>query len=90
MKCDELLKLLGDYVDGQVDPGLCKELEGHLAGCDPCRVVIDNLRKTIRLYRENDVYELPADFSARLHSALREKWRSRAAGPGADTPDEKA
>jgi anti-sigma factor RsiW len=77
MKCDELLAMLGEYIDGQVDPAVCKELETHLAGCDPCRVVIDNLRKTIRLYKQDDVYELPADFSARLHKALREKWRQR-------------
>jgi anti-sigma factor RsiW len=84
MKCDELLKLLGDYVDGQVDQAICKELEGHLAGCDPCRVVIDNLRKTIRLYKENDVYELPVDFSARLHIALKDKWRSLPEQVGGD------
>lgn len=89
MKCDELLKLLGDYVDGQVDPAICKELEGHLAGCDPCRVVIDNLRKTIRLYKENNVYELPADFSARLHGVLKDKWRSHSKEAGGDATAEK-
>ena len=47
MKCNDLLKLLSDYVDGQIDPALCQELEKHLAGCNPCRVVIDNLKKTI-------------------------------------------
>ncbi len=77
MKCDELLKLLSDYVDGQIDPSLCAELEKHLGGCNPCRVVVDNLRRTIKLYKDDQVYELPADFKARLHDALKDKWRNR-------------
>ena len=77
MKCDELLKLLSDYVDGQIDPGLCAELEKHLGGCNPCRVVVDNLRKTIRLYKDDQAYELPSDFRARLHKTLKAKWRQR-------------
>ncbi len=77
MKCEELLKLLSDYVDDQIDPELCAELEKHLGGCNPCRVVVDNLRKTIKLYKDDEVYELPTDFKARLHETLKAKWRSR-------------
>jgi hypothetical protein len=85
MKCQELLKVLNEYVEGDIDPAVCQELEKHLAGCDPCRVVIDTLRKTISLYKNDQVYELPADFRQRLHLALSEKWKKqgkpRSAGP---------
>jgi hypothetical protein len=77
MKCQELLKVLNDYVEGDIDPGLCQEMEKHLAGCNPCRIVIDNIRKTISLYKNDQVYELPVDFKQRLHQALREKWRKQ-------------
>jgi anti-sigma factor RsiW len=50
MKCEELLKYLNEYVDGTVDPAVCEEFEKHLAGCNPCQVVVDNIRKTITLY----------------------------------------
>lgn len=73
--CRELLALLNDYVDGDVDPSLCKELETHLAGCNPCRVVVDNVRKTITLYRKGEPCDLPASFRNRLHTALRARWR---------------
>ena len=66
MKCEELLKMLNDYVDGEIDVAVCKEFEKHLAGCNPCQIVVDNVRKTITLYRGKDVYELPADFRRRL------------------------
>jgi len=75
MKCDELLALLNGYVDGDMAPGLCEELEKHLAGCNPCQVVVDNIRKTITLYKEGKPCELPLDFRERLHVALHERWK---------------
>ena len=75
MKCEELLKLLNEYVDGTVDPGICAEFEKQLAGCNPCQVVVDNIRKTITLYQNGQPYELPAEFRRKLHSTLRALWK---------------
>ncbi len=86
MKCDELLKVLSDYVDGQVDPTLCQELEKHLGGCDACRVVVDNLRKTIAVYQGEKVVELPAEFQTRLQQTLQAKWKQRPQGPAPAAP----
>jgi anti-sigma factor RsiW len=76
MKCEELLAMLNDYVDGDIAPGLCDELEKHLAGCNPCQVVIDNIRKTITLYKAGQPYELPVEFQQRLHGLLRARWKT--------------
>lgn len=78
MTCDELLAMLNEYVDGPVDPGVCQEFERHLAGCNPCQVVVDNIRKTITLYKEGQPYELPEPFRDRMHATLRAKWKERA------------
>ena len=77
MNCDQLLKALNDYVDGQLDPGLCRDFEQHLAGCNPCQVVVDNIRKTITLYKAGKPYEMPPEFAQRLRRALREKWKTQ-------------
>jgi anti-sigma factor RsiW len=77
MKCEELLSLLSEYVDGTVDPGICAEFERHMAGCNPCQVVVDNIRQTISIYRAGEPWELPAEFRERLHAGLRERWRQR-------------
>ncbi len=77
MKCAELLAALNDYVDGTVDPAICKEFEQHMAGCNPCQVVVDNIRKTITLYKEGQRYELPLHFRERLHAALRQRWKEK-------------
>ncbi len=76
MKCEDLLRQLNDYVDGGVDPALCEDFERHMAGCDPCQVVVDNIRKTITLYRDGKPLDLPAPFRARLHEALRDRWKT--------------
>ena len=77
MKCAELLAMLNEYVDGSVDPALCAEFEQHMAGCNPCQVVVDNIRKTITLYRNGQPYELPVKFRERMHDALRKHWMER-------------
>lgn len=75
MKCEELLKQLNDFVDGTVDPAICAEFEKHMAGCNPCQVVVDNIRKTITLYKAGERYELPAQFQSRLNEAIQAKWK---------------
>ena len=50
MKCNELIRSLGDYVDGDIDPEICAALEDHLKGCDNCKIVVDTIKKTIYLY----------------------------------------
>jgi anti-sigma factor RsiW len=74
MKCEEMLALLNEYVDGTIDPSVCEEFEKHMAGCNPCQVVVDNIRKTIRLYKNGQPYELPIEFRNRLHETLRRHW----------------
>ena len=77
MRCEDLLKTLNDYVDGQIDPAICEEFEQHLAGCNPCQIVVDNIRKTITLYQVGEPYEIPTEFRDRLRRTLREQWSSR-------------
>jgi hypothetical protein len=77
MKCDELLAMLNDYVDGTVDPGLCEEFERHMSGCNPCQVVVDSIRRTITIYKDGQPYELPVKFRNQLHEVLRGKWKEK-------------
>ena len=66
--------MLNEYVDGTVDPAICEEFEKHMAGCNPCQVVVDNIRQTITLYKNGQPYALPLEFRAKLHATLRERW----------------
>jgi hypothetical protein len=77
MTCEELLKALNDYVDGAELEAICEEFSQHLAGCNPCQVVVDNIRQTISLYQAGKRYEMPADFNARLQQSLKAKWEEK-------------
>jgi len=75
MKCQQLLAMLNEYVDGTIPAVDCEEFERHMAGCNPCQVVVDNIRQTITLYKDGRPYPLPAAFRRRLHTALRQRWK---------------
>jgi anti-sigma factor RsiW len=74
MRCEELLAALNAYVDGDLDPAICEAFQSHLADCNPCQIVIDNIRQTITLYKSGQPVELPAELHDQLCSALRAKW----------------
>lgn len=75
MNCDELLAALNEFVDGTLEPDVCAELERHLAGCNPCQVVVDNIRQTITLYKQGQAIEIPTACRERLHAVLRARWQ---------------
>ena len=75
MKCEELLAMLNEYVDGTVDPAVCVEFEKHMAGCTPCQVVVDNIRQTITLFKDGQPYALPVTYRKKLHEVLQQRWK---------------
>jgi hypothetical protein len=77
MKCEELLKALNEFVDGTIEVGVCQEFQSHLAGCNPCKIVVDNVRQTIKLFKAGRPFDLPPVFQERLHGKLRERWSAR-------------
>ena len=73
MKCTEFLKILDDVIDESIAAETRAEIETHLRKCGHCEVVLDTTRKTISIYRENEVYEFPAELRERLHAAIMKK-----------------
>ncbi len=77
MKCSEFLHELTNYLDGVIDAQTKAELEDHLAWCHNCYVVCDTTKKTIEIYRDSHLYELPDDLRGRLRSAIMAKCQAR-------------
>lgn len=73
MNCSDFLKELTDYLDGTLDERTKSELDEHLAWCHNCFVICNTTRKTIEIYRDSEVYELPEDLRTRLRSAIIKK-----------------
>lgn len=75
MKCTEFLQELTDYLDGKITENLKLELDEHLHWCHECHVVMNTTKKTIEIYRDNELYELPEGLRNRLHDAIMTKCR---------------
>jgi anti-sigma factor RsiW len=70
MTCKEFLAHLDDLIDGSISPEIRAELETHLHCCEHCEVVFNTTRKTIQVYRSNELYDLPENLRDRLHAAI--------------------
>jgi anti-sigma factor RsiW len=69
--CRHLLSSLSEFVDGELDPVLCDEIERHMADCENCQIVINTLKKTVELYHETiETPAIPADVRTRLYLQL--------------------
>ena len=77
MKCKDFLKELNEYLDGNIDVQLKTELEEHLQWCHNCFVVCNTTKKTIEIYRDNEVYHLPDPIRDRLKQAIVAKCKSK-------------
>ena len=73
MNCNNAIKEICRYLDGELDEGLKKSLEAHLTFCNHCNAVYDSTKKTIELYCNGEVFSLPNDVQSRLHDALKRK-----------------
>ena len=70
--CQSMLSMLSDFIDGELKDEFCVELENHLSECPDCSIVVDTLKKTISLYKENasEPLHVPNDVRERLFKCL--------------------
>ncbi|MBI4827740.1 MAG: zf-HC2 domain-containing protein [Nitrospinae bacterium] len=74
MNCLDILEKIGDYVDKELDPTLCVEIEKHLEDCDPCVAFVNTLKKTVELFNRAKISEnsIPEPVSSKLRGFLKE------------------
>jgi anti-sigma factor RsiW len=73
LNCRGVIQQLSDYLDAELDAGLTRELEKHLAQCRDCRIIVDTTRKTIEIYCNSEPLPLPEPVRQRLMRALAAK-----------------
>ena len=69
--CKEVFATLSEYLDLELPPDACKEVEQHLEGCPPCIEFAESLRKTVALCREYKPGEAPAPITEKASTDLR-------------------
>jgi RNA polymerase sigma-70 factor (ECF subfamily) len=78
-RCKRLFALLSDYLDQQIDPSLCADVEGHLGDCSPCKAYLASLEETVRRCRRHCTEELKAKVRAQVRNLIRESAAAKAA-----------
>jgi hypothetical protein len=68
--CREVLELLSDYLNLELPPDACHQIEHHLSGCQPCEEFAESLRKTVDLCRQYRPRELPQPISQSARAEL--------------------
>lgn len=83
--CSEIFAMLSEYLDLELPPDACRDIEEHLAGCPPCVEFVESLRKTVDLCHEFDPPETPAplaeDTRRELLAAYRRMLEARGKRP---------
>ena len=49
--CKDLFAALSSYLDAELPPGDCAEIEKHIAGCEPCVEFVASLKKSVNFCR---------------------------------------
>jgi anti-sigma factor RsiW len=86
-KCKEVFALLSDYLNLELPPNACQEIEAHLADCAPCIEFTESLRKTVELCHQYRSTELPSPLSQDAKTELLEAYRRMLAARKNSHPD---
>ncbi|MCC7009778.1 MAG: zf-HC2 domain-containing protein [Acidobacteria bacterium] len=79
--CQETLRNISAYLDGDLDASACDAIEQHSLECPGCAALLDGLRKTVGLCRQAANVELPEDVRERAKAAVRQLLDEPAAAP---------
>jgi hypothetical protein len=67
MKCEEVVRELSNYLDGEVNAGLRQRIDNHLRECSSCRELLEEMSGTVGLLADDSLLEVPPGYSRRLY-----------------------
>ena len=85
-RCKEVFAMLSDYLNLELPPEACQEIEAHIAGCPPCVEFAESLRKTVDLCRNYQPAELPAPMGQEAKAQLLDAYKKMLAARNSSQP----
>jgi RNA polymerase sigma-70 factor (ECF subfamily) len=70
LRCKWLFSRLSDYLDQELDPSLCQNMEGHLDDCSPCQAYLASLEETVRRCQRHCTEKVKAKVRAQVRELL--------------------
>ena len=50
--CSQIFAMLSQYLDRELPPATCADLQEHLRGCPECIQFVDSLKRSVELCRQ--------------------------------------
>jgi RNA polymerase sigma-70 factor (ECF subfamily) len=85
-RCKEVFAMLSDYLNLELPPEACHEIEAHIAGCPPCIEFAESLRKTVNLCRRYEPTELPQPMGREARAQLLDAYKKMLAARTSGQP----
>jgi anti-sigma factor RsiW len=73
MKCDRVLELLSDYLDGELSPAAVLGIQSHLRRCEACDAEHEALRRTVQMVSLFGRQSIPIDCRDAVMARLAEE-----------------
>jgi hypothetical protein len=70
LNCEHIWNFISEYLDAALPDEIRKEVQAHLDHCEICSAILDSTRNIVVLTADHRVFELPVNFSERLHARL--------------------
>lgn len=70
--CKALFEKLSEYIDRELDPPTCEEIEAHIERCPPCQTCLKTLQQTVEICKHLKHRQVPKALSLKLTAAISE------------------
>ncbi len=70
--CPDVLLLFSRHLEVEIEPGVCAQMEQHLAACSRCRGACVSLQRTLALCRDAPVSRVPRSVQESVRHAIRD------------------
>ncbi len=68
---DSIIELVQNHLGRDLDEKVKGELKQHMEDCPDCKVYVDSVKETVKLYKSiDDATDIPSDVSDRLFKVL--------------------
>lgn len=76
MECEDIVKCLSDYIDGDLPIEILEQAEKHMATCPNCTTAMRTLQETIQAYKLTGKARIAPEHRATLLCAIQEAARN--------------
>ncbi len=75
LRCRDIGGLLHDYLEGELEPEVRRQLDAHLADCPGCLSFVNTYRHTVSVARDLRCEEMPPELREKLRAFIAQTAR---------------